>query len=52
MELQVEQNAGWQGALAGLIQAPGQFSQCLQSYNIFAANYTACPRLSAAKPIH
>lgn len=45
-------NAGWQGALAGLIQAPGQFAQCLQSYNIFSANYTACPRLQAVPDIH
>ena len=49
---QVEMNAGWQGALAGLIQAPGQFSQCLQSYSIFAANYTACPRLNSVPDIH
>lgn len=51
MHLQVEANAGWSSALAGLAEAPGQFSQCLQSYSIFAANYTACPKLNKAKII-
>ena len=51
MLLQVEANAGWSGALAGLAQAPGQFAQCLQSYSIFAANYTACPKLTKTKLI-
>ncbi|KAK9803849.1 hypothetical protein WJX73_008180 [Symbiochloris irregularis] len=50
--VQVEYNAAWTGVMAGMVQAPEQFSQCLQSYSIFAANYTACPKLQEAPGSH
>ena len=40
--VQLDYNAGFQGALAGLAEAPGSWEQCLQGYGLLTKDTTVC----------
>jgi endoglucanase len=41
----IENNAGFQGALAALAEAPGTWEQCLQGYGVLTKDHTVCGKL-------
>lgn len=41
----IENNAGFQGALAAMVEAPGTWEQCLQGYGVLTQDHTVCSKL-------